>query len=280
MKIPFTKMHGLGNDFMVLDLTGKQVELTPEKIRTLSDRNFGVGFDQLLLVEESDSDAVDFHYRIFNTDGSEVEHCGNGARCIAMYVHDKELSRKNPVKVKTINRSLLLTIHDDKEVSVDMGIPEFDPSAIPFSNDAQLNIYKRTIKVRGKSCVVEFMAMSMGNPHAIICVEDLTKTAVKDIGETLGSHPDFPKGVNVGFMEIHSSAEIGLRVFERGAGETLACGSGACAAVVAGRILQNLDTTVKVRLPSGQLEVCWKGLGDSVVMKGPTQTVYEGMIEL
>ena len=151
MKIPFTKMHGLGNDFMVLDLTGKQVELTPEKIRTLSDRNFGVGFDQLLLVEESDSDAVDFHYRIFNTDGSEVEHCGNGARCIAMYVHDKELSRKNPVKVKTINRSLLLTIHDDKEVSVDMGIPEFDPSAIPFSSDAQLNIYKRTIKVRGKS---------------------------------------------------------------------------------------------------------------------------------
>ena len=173
MKIPFTKMHGLGNDFMVLDLTGKQVELTPEKIRTLSDRNFGVGFDQLLIVEESDSDAVDFHYRIFNTDGSEVEHCGNGARCIAMYVHDKELSRKNPVKVKTINRSLLLTIHDDKEVSVDMGIPEFDPSAIPFSNDAQLNIYKRTIKVCGKSCVVEFMAMSM---HAIVTETLLTSS--------------------------------------------------------------------------------------------------------
>tara|TARA_A100001011_G_scaffold236245_1_gene244216 strand:- start:391 stop:1239 length:849 start_codon:yes stop_codon:yes gene_type:complete len=279
MKIPFTKMHGLGNDFMVLDLTGRQLELTPEKIRALSDRNFGVGFDQLLLVEKSDSDAVDFHYRIFNTDGSEVEHCGNGARCIAMYIHDKGLSWKKAVKVKTLNRSLLLTIHDDDEVSVDMGIPEFNPAVIPFLSETTLSTYQRSILISGKESILLFSALSMGNPHAVIFVEDLRKTAVKDIGEALGTHTDFPEGVNVSFMEIVSRREIQLRVFERGAGETLACGSGACAAVVAGRMLEKLDPLVQVNLPGGQLKVSWN-LRDSVIMRGPTQTVYEGIIEL
>ena len=279
MKTPFTKMHGLGNDFMILDSTEKAFELSAEKIRILSDRNFGVGFDQLLLVEKATSESVDFHYRIFNVDGSEVEHCGNGARCFATYVSEKGLTKKNPIKVSTTNRTLLLTIKKDGEVSVDMGFPEFNPSMIPFLSGSKLNTYERYIQISDNKSVIQFSALSMGNPHAIICVEDLSKTAVKDIGEALCNHPDFPEGVNVNFMEILSRNEIRLRVFERGAGETLACGSGACAAVVAGRMLKKLDAKVQVELPGGQLEVCWD-LERSVTMKGPTQTVYEGIIEL
>ena len=279
MKIPFTKMHGLGNDFMVIDSTGEDFKLTSANIKGLSDRKFGVGFDQLLLVETASGNNVDFHYRIFNTDGSEVEHCGNGARCFATYIHDKGLSDRNPLRVSTVNRTLTMTIHDDGEVSVDMGAPEFKPSMIPFLCDSTLSIYERSIKISGGKSIVSFSALSMGNPHAVICVEDLGQTAVKDIGEALGNHPDFTEGVNVGFMEILSRHEIRLRVFERGAGETLACGSGACAAVVAGRLLEKLDSKVKVRLTGGCLEVSWDQK-NSVMMKGPTQTVYEGIIEL
>ena len=279
MKIPFTKMHGLGNDFMVIDSIGKDLKLTSENIKILSDRNFGIGFDQLLLIETASANSVDFHYRIFNTDGTEVEHCGNGARCFAMYIRDKGLSDRNPLRVSTVNRTLSLTIHGDGEVSVDMGAPEFEPSMIPFLCDSRRNIYERYIKISGKESIVSFSALSMGNPHAVICVEDIRKAAVKDIGEALGNHPDFSDGVNVGFMEIISSNEIQLRVFERGAGETLACGSGACAAVVVGRMLEKLDSGVKVRLPGGHLEVSWD-LRNSVMMKGPTQTVYEGVVEL
>ena len=279
MKIPFTKMHGLGNDFMILDSTKNSLELSAEKVKALSDRNFGVGFDQLLLIEKATSEAVDFHYRIFNIDGSEVEHCGNGARCFAAYVHEKGLTNKNPIKVSTINRTLSLTINDDGEVSVDMGTPELNPPLIPFLSESKLPIYQRSIEISGKESVILFSALSMGNPHAVICVEDLTKTAVKDIGEALCTHSDFPEGVNVYFMEIISRNEIRLRIFERGTGETFACGTGACAAVVAGRLLEKLDATVRVELPGGTLEVCWN-LYHSVIMKGPTQTVYEGIIEL
>ena len=244
MKIPFTKMHGLGNDFMVVDCTARDLQLRPKLIKKLSDRNFGVGFDQLLLV-----------------------------------VRDKGLSSKNLINVSTINRDLKLTFHGDGEISVDMGHPEFDASKIPFLCDSRLNTHERFIKISGEKTAISFSVLSMGNPHAVVCVEDLANTAVKDIGKALGSHPDFTEGVNVGFMEILSRDTIQLRVFERGTGETLACGSGACAAVVVGRLLEKLNSKVIVNLPGGQLTICWD-LGSSVTMKGPTQTVYEGTIEI
>ena len=279
MKIPFTKMHGLGNDFMVVDCTARDLKLKPKLIKQLSDRNFGGGFDQLLLVEKASRKEVDFHYRIFNTDGTEVEHCGNGARCFAKFVRDKGLSSKNLINVSTINRNLTLTLHGDGEISVDMGHPEFDPSKIPFLCDSRLDTHERFIKISDEKTAISFSVLSMGNPHAVVCVEDLANTAVKDIGRALGSHPDFTEGVNVGFMEILSRDTIQLRVFERGTGETLACGSGACAAVVVGRLLEKLNSKVIVNLPGGQLTVCWD-LSGSVIMKGPTQTVYEGIIEI
>ena len=279
MKIPFTKMHGLGNDFMVVDCTERDLDLKPKLIKKLSDRNFGIGFDQLLLVEKTSAKNVDFHYRIFNTDGTEVEHCGNGARCFATFVRDKGLSGENSINVSTINRNLKLTTHDDGEISVDMGSPEFDPSKIPFICNSRVNTHERFIEISGEKTAISFSALSMGNPHAVVCVEDLANTAVKDIGEALGSHPDFTEGVNVGFMEILAKDKIQLRVFERGAGETLACGSGACAAVVVGRLLEKLNSKVMVNLPGGQLTVFWD-MNNSVIMKGPTQTVYEGIIEI
>ena len=280
MNIPFTKMHGLGNDFMVLDLTSNKVELSAEKIRQLSDRHFGIGFDQLLQIKSASSTDVDFDYRIFNADGDEVEHCGNGARCFAKYVHDKGLSVKNPLRVKTVNRILVLHANEDGEVTVDMGVPEFEPASIPLQTENKARLYSKNIEIDGNSQAVKFAALSMGNPHAVICVEDLANTAVKDIGEAVGNHPDFPEGVNVGFMKIISRNEINLRVYERGAGETLACGTGACAAVVAGCLLELLDATVKVNLSGGQLSVQWLQENRSVLMTGPATTVYEGTIEI
>lgn len=279
MKIPFTKMHGLGNDFIVLDHTKKKIKLSPKKICALANRNFGIGFDQLLTIEEASSPEADFDYRIFNTDGTEVEHCGNGARCCATYIKEKNLSDSNPIIVKTINRLLSLKINENNDVSVDMGVPEFIPQNIPFIAETKKNLYKKEVEIEGVTTEVEFITLSLGNPHAVIFVEDLANAAVTDIGEALGNHSSFPNGVNVGFAEIRSPNEIGLRVFERGAGETLACGTGACAAVVAGRILNKLGTTVKVTLAGGALEVKWEK-GMSVLMTGPTKIVYEGTIEL
>ncbi len=269
---------------MVLDLTSRTVDLSAEQIRTLSHRQFGIGFDQLLQILPPSSPEVDFNYRIYNADGDEVEHCGNGARCFAKFVYDKGLSDKNPLTVNTVNRVLVL--HSDKhgEVTVDMGAPEFDPASIPFANDTSERQYSRSIDLAGESRALEFVALSMGNPHAVISVEDLANTAVKDIGEAVGSHPDFPEGVNVGFMQILSRNEINLRVYERGAGETLACGTGACAAVVAGCLLDQLDDNVKVNLTGGQLTVCWQQEGQEdnspVLMTGPATTVFEGIIEI
>ena len=279
MLLRFTKMHGLGNDFMVLDLVSNSVTLSPAQIRQLADRHFGIGFDQLLQVEPPGDPAADFNYRIFNADGEEVEHCGNGARCFASFVKQRGLSNKNPIKVKTINRLLTLHTNEQGEVSVDMGRPEFAPKEIPFNTSTTANTYTRTLNVVGNRSEVEFCTLSMGNPHAVIIVEDLTKTAVKDIGEALGNHPDFPRGVNVGFMEILSSNEIALRVYERGAGETLACGTGACAAMVAGCLLGVLDDTVRINLRGGQLTVQWQQQDTPVVMTGPVSTVYEGTFE-
>ena len=280
MQIPFTKMHGLGNDFIVIDGISQAVSIDPDRIKALADRRFGIGFDQLLLVEPPSSPEADFDYRIFNVDGSEVEHCGNGARCFATFVREKGLSAKNPVAVKTLNRILILESDHTGNVTVDMGAPELNPEKIPFSTSMQDTTYRREIEVDGESITIEFSAISMGNPHAVIIVEDLANTAVKDIGGALGSHPDFPEGVNVGFMQIDSPEQIKLRVFERGVGETLACGTGACAAIVAGQRLGLLNTQVNVRLAGGSLFIEWPGNESSVLMSGPTTTVYEGTLEI
>jgi|TARA_B110001454_G_scaffold32535_1_gene31841 diaminopimelate epimerase len=280
MQIPFTKMHGLGNDFIVLDLVSNFVTLTPEQIRSLSDRRFGIGFDQLLQVEPPNEAEIDFNYRIFNMNGEEVEHCGNGARCFARFVKDKGLSDKNPLVVKTLNRILTLELAENGEVTVDMDRPVFSPLSIPFNNAEQSSVYTRTLIINGVEQDIEFTALSMGNPHAVIIVENLDNTAVKDIGEALGKHTDFPEGVNVGFVQIESKNEIKLRVFERGAGETLACGTGACAAVAAGCLRGLLGDTVKVNLLGGQLTINWQQGYSPVLMTGPVKTVYEGTIEL
>ena len=280
MKLPFTKMHGLGNDFIVLDLRSGEIELSAEQIRRLSHRQFGIGFDQLLQIKSPSSLDVDFDYRIYNADGDEAEHCGNGARCLAKFVYDNGLSDKNPLAVKTLNRILFLDTNENGEVTVDMGSPDFEPANIPFQTDQEAQLYTLSIEVAGISRDLQFVALSMGNPHAVISVEDLANTAVKDIGEAVGKHPDFPEGVNVGFMQILSHNEINLRVYERGAGETLACGTGACAAVAAGRLLEQLDDKVKVNLTGGQLTVSWQRSESPVLITGPATTVYEGTIEI
>ena len=280
MKLPFTKMHGLGNDFMVLDLTSGEIELSAEQIRRLSHRQLGIGFDQLLQIKSPSSLDVDFDYRIYNADGDEAEHCGNGARCLAKFVYDNGLSNKNPLAVKTLNRILFLNTNENGEVTVDMGSPDFEPANIPFQTDQEAQLYTLSIELAGISRDLEFVALSMGNPHAVISVEDLANTAVKDIGEAVGKHPDFPEGVNVGFMQILSHNEINLRVYERGVGETLACGTGACAAVAAGRLLEQLDDKVKVNLTGGQLTVSWQRSESPVLITGPATTVYEGTIEI
>ena len=280
MKLPFTKMHGLGNDFMVLDLTSGEIELSAEQIRRLSHRQFGIGFDQLLQIKSPSSHDVDFDYRIYNADGDEAEHCGNGARCLAKFVYDNGLSNKNPLAVKTLNRILFLNTNENGEVTVDMGSPDFEPANIPFQTDQEAQLYTLSIELAGISRDLEFVALSMGNPHAVISVEDLANTAVKDIGEAVGKHPDFPEGVNVGFMQILSHNEINLRVYERGAGETLACGTGACAAVAAGRLLKQLDDKVKVNLTGGRVTVSWQRSESPVLITGPATTVYEGTIEI
>ncbi|PCJ28245.1 MAG: diaminopimelate epimerase [SAR86 cluster bacterium] len=280
MQIPFTKMHGLGNDLMVLDLVSNKIELSREQIRLLADRHCGVGFDQLLQIEPASDDNVDFNYRIFNADGEEVEHCGNGARCFAKYVHDNGLSSKNPVVVKTVNRILTLLLQDNGDVTVDMSEPEFDPAQIPFAADTAAMTYYGDLIVNGAEQEIEFCALSMGNPHAVTIVDDVSLAAVEDIGEVLGTHPDFPQGCNVGFMQIIDRQNINLRVYERGAGETLACGTGACAAVVAGCLQGLLDDTVTVNLHGGQLTINWSGQGSSVLMTGPATTVYQGTIQI
>lgn len=280
MQIHFTKMHGLGNDFMVLDLVSNQFELSATQIRQLADRHFGVGFDQLLQIEAANDQNVDFNYRIFNADGEEVEHCANGARCFAKFVTDKGLTNKNPIVVKTVNRILTLQLQENGDVTVDMSKPEFDPGQVPFIADTAALTYCGSLLVNDVEQEVEFCAISVGNPHAVIIVEDIEIAAVKDIGEVLGIHPDFPEGCNVGFMQILDRGNIKLRVYERGAGETLACGTGACAAVVAGCLQGLLDDTVTVKVLGGELTISWQGGDSPILMTGPATTVYEGTIRI
>ena len=286
MRLPFTKMHGLGNDFMVIDCVSQPHSLSTEQIAHYADRQLGIGFDQLLQIEPATRPDADFRYRIFNRDGSEVEHCGNGARCFAKYVHDKGLTTRNPVKVETVNRLLSLQLSADGEVTVDMGEPDFAPESLPFeARNASVEAvsgqrYRCEIAAATTRQKIEFSALSMGNPHAVIVVDDLDKADVAGLGSNLGQHSCFPQGVNVGFMQIVSRQSIRLRVFERGSGETLACGTGACAAVVSGCKLGLLDSPVEVCVRGGTLTIAWQGDGAPVLMTGPATTVYEGILDL
>ncbi len=276
MRLRFSKMHGLGNDFVVIDGVGQSVRLTPEKIRYIADRNFGVGCDQILLVETPENPDVDFRYRIFNCDGSEVENCGNGARCFAVFVRERKLTGKNVIKVETAGGLIELRVQQDEQVSVDMGAPRLQPAQIPFVADAQAVAYP--LEVAGKT--YEISAVSMGNPHCVLLVDDVKTAAVAELGPLIESHARFPARVNAGFMQVVSRSEINLRVFERGVGETLACGTGACGAVVAGRLRGLLDQKVKVNLPGGSLHIEWPGEGQPVIMTGPAVTVFHGQIKI
>ncbi len=274
--IKFTKMHGLGNDFVVIDAINQHITLTPEQIRFMSNRYFGIGFDQLLLVEKPVSDNADFKYRIFNADGSEVAQCGNGARCFARFVHDKKLSDKSEIRVDTDSGQLLLRFNDNGLITVNMGIPKHQPSAIPLLAEQESQIYK--VAVNGIERT--FGAVSMGNPHAVIQVNDVKSAPVADLGQALESHAIFPERANIGFMQVIDRNHIKLRVYERGAAETLACGSGACAAVVIGIGQNLLDQYVCVELPGGALKISWHGRGEPVLMTGPAISVFEGTIDL
>lgn len=276
MLLKFSKMHGLGNDFMVVDLVSQRARIYPDQVRELADRNFGIGFDQLLIVEPPTDPDMDFRYRIYNADGSEVEQCGNGARCFARFVYDKRLTSKKEIQVETAGGNIELRLTDDGWVTVDMGEPRLVPADIPFKAEAPSPVY--SLEVDGESLSIG--AVSMGNPHSVLIVEDVDTAPVERLGPAIESHECFPNRVNAGFMQIVSRNEVRLRVYERGAGETLACGTGACAAVVAGRVQGLLDDEVQVHLPGGTLRIQWQGEGHSVLMTGPATRVFEGQIYL
>jgi len=276
MEISFTKMHGLGNDFVVIDATSQPIELSMEQIRFLADRRFGVGCDQVLLVEPPRQSNVDFTYRIFNADGSEVEQCGNGARCFARYVLDHGLTRKTDIAVATRAGVITLHVEADGQITVDMGMPRFEPDEIPFQAPQRAEVYPLKLE----TTEVEVGVVSMGNPHAVLRVEQVDTAPVTSLGPQIEVHQRFPRRVNVGFMQVVDRQHIHLRVYERGAGETLACGTGACAAVVIGRQRGWLDDKVTVSLPGGNLKIQWSGEGHSVMMTGPAVSVFEGRVRL
>lgn len=276
MMIKFTKMQGLGNDFVVIDAISQTVALNPVQICFIADRHFGIGCDQLLLVEKPVSDNADFKYRIFNADGSEVAQCGNGARCFARFVRDKNLTAKDEIRVDTDAGQLVLQLHNDGLVTVNMGIPRHLPAQVPLQASVQAKLYQLNID----NVEISFGAVSMGNPHAVLIVQDVATAPVNDLGAKLESHPFFPQRANIGFMQIIDRYNINLRVFERGAGETMACGSGACAAAVIGMEQELLDEHVKVTLPGGVLDIRWQGRGKPVFMTGSAVSVFEGCIDL
>ncbi len=275
-RLEFTKMHGLGNDFVVLDATKAPVVLTPAQLRFIADRHFGVGCDQLLMVEPARSADTDFYYRIFNADGGEVEQCGNGARCFVRYVHERGLTQKKVIRVGTLAGVIEPRLEADGKVTVNMGVPEFEPAKIPFAMPLRQPLYdlaveKNTFKIN---------VLSMGNPHAVQVVADVDTAPVATHGPLIEAHPLFPQRVNAGFMQIVDRGHIRLRVYERGAGETLACGTGACAAVVAGIERGLLDARVTVSTRGGDLVIVWSGAGQPVLMTGPAVTVFDGAVEL
>ena len=275
MKIRFSKMHGLGNDFVVIDGVRQSIVLSPAQIQLLADRHFGIGCDQLLLVEKAGRPDVDFRYRIFNADGGEVEQCGNGARCFVRFVHEQGLTDKREIRVETMGGVIAPRLETDGSVTVDMGVPVFSPAQIPFISPAADLV--QPLRVGDEE--IEITAVSMGNPHAVQVVADVEVAPVALQGPLIEAHPRFPKRVNAGFMQVVGRHEIRLRVFERGAGETLACGTGACAAVVAGIARSLLDTPVRVATRGGELTIDWQGAGTPVLMTGPAVTVFTGEIE-
>ncbi|MBL8501347.1 MAG: diaminopimelate epimerase, partial [Nitrosomonas sp.] len=270
MKLKFTKMQGLGNDFVVLDGINQTIALDREQIRKLADRHFGIGCDQILLVEKAEGQA-DFRYRIFNADGGEVEQCGNGARCFVRYVHDHGLTQKNEIRIETLSGVISPHLEVNGNVTVNMGKPIFEPEAIPFIAEKRALTYP--LELQGQPVTIS--AVSMGNPHAVRVVPDVDNAPVDTEGALIESHPRFPKRVNVGYLQVMDRTHIKLRVFERGAGETLACGTGACAAVVAGINLGLLDHRVKVSTRGGELTISWQGNDEPVWMTGPAVTVFE-----
>lgn len=281
MSLSFTKMHGLGNDFVVINAISQTVDLTPDQIRFIADRHRGIGCDQLLLVQPPETDEVDFNYRIFNADGGEVGQCGNGARCFARYVVNAGLTDKSELAVSTVSGTIQLTLESDGQVTVDMGTPRFNPEDIPF--EAEMEAERFSLSAGDQ--LVEIGAVSMGNPHAVIDVASLDVANVDDapvaeLGPLLESHSRFPERVNVSFMQVVARDQIRLRVFERGVGETLACGTGACAAVAVARNWRMVDDEVSVDLPGGRLLIRWQGGTSPVYMTGPVETVFEGTISI
>ena len=276
MRLKFTKMQGLGNDFVVLDALARPIALSAGQVARIADRHFGVGCDQVLLVEAPRLPETDFHYRIFNADGGEVEQCGNGARCFVRYVHDRGLTAKAVIRVGTGSGIIVPRLEPDGRVTVDMGVPEFAPARIPFDAPGRASTYPLDLDGRR----VEVSALSMGNPHAVQVVADVERAPVSLEGPLIEHHPRFPRRVNAGYMQVVSRRRILLRVWERGAGETLACGTGACAAVAAGITRGLLDGEVTVATRGGDLGISWAGEGAPVMMTGPAETVFEGEIEI
>lgn len=283
MKIKFTKMHGAGNDFVVIDAVNQQIAFTPEQWKLLADRRFGIGADQMLVVEKAHSADVDFRYRIYNADGGEVEQCGNGARAFVKFVTDKGLTAKRAIKVETMAGVIEPKLEDDGCITVDMGAPVLEPERVPFDASGLHGTQEGgdtlwPLEINGKA--IHISVVSMGNPHAVQVVDDVQTAAVHVDGPMIEHHPRFPRRVNAGFMQIIDRRRIRLRVFERGAGETLACGTGACAAVVAGIRRGLLDSPVKVGMPGGELTIAWNGPASPVLMTGPAVSVFEGEIDI
>lgn len=279
MELQFTKMHGLGNDFVVIDSFAQEIQLTTEQVRFIADRHFGIGCDQLLLLAPSDKEGVDVRYMIYNSDGGEVSQCGNGARCAAAYLREYGLVSGDDIKAETRDGVITMTLQEGGQVRVNMGIPKLAPADVPIESQDAAAQYQ--LSLSGMSDIkITFSAVSMGNPHAVIVVDNVATAPVSTMGPEIQKQTFFPEGVNVGFMQIIDSSHIKLRVFERGAGETLACGSGACAAVVAGCSNSSLNQEVDVELPGGHLQISWEGDGEPVWMTGPATFVYGGQISL
>ena len=285
MKLRFTKMQGAGNDFVMLNGIAQRIELSPEQLRVLADRRFGIGADQILLVEKAEQPEIDFHYRIFNSDGGEVEQCGNGARCFVKFVHDEGLTSKSAIRVQTLAGIIEPRLQENGEVTVDMGVPRFDPAAAGFDTSGLKAIveHEQPLWPLDVGNAVAVAVLSMGNPHAVQTVRDVEAAAVTTDGSLIENHPRFSDRVNAGFMQIVDRHSIRLRVWERGAGETLACGTGACAAVVSGIRRGLLDTPVRVIARGGELKIEWRGCLDTVQpvqMTGTAMTVFKGEIEI
>lgn len=276
MRLAFAKMHGLGNDFVVIDASGGALELDPDRIRALADRRQGIGFDQMLVVAPAQGAQADFRYRIYNADGDEVEHCGNGARCFARFVRERGLAAGDTVRLETSNGLISVRHLSDDRYRVDMGEPRLEPDEIPFEAPRRELAY--LLDIDGETHPLA--AVSMGNPHAVLTVDDVESAPVATLGPAIEIHPRFPQRVNVGFMQVADRGRLAVRVWERGVGETRACGTGACAAVVAARLQQLVDAEVRVQLTGGELEIAWPGEGHALSMTGPANWVFDGTIDL